>query len=75
MSGFKELVICEESDEFIGSHIDVESDDDGYFIRLITDPHDGCAQITLPAAKALIPVLQRAIAAAEKARLRQMVTS
>ena len=68
---FAERVDCQEDEEFIASGVDVEVSPDGYFVSVVSCPYEGNAHFTLPVAKALLPVLQRAVEAAERARRKE----
>lgn len=65
---FCENVSTEAEGVFIASSVSVSVDYDGYFVTIETDPHEGSAMFTLPAAREVLASLTRAIAAAEAYR-------
>ncbi len=71
MDKFAESCCCPEDDEFISSCPWVYADPDGYFVTVETDSYEGCAQMTLPAAKKVYAALARAIEFAETARAKK----
>lgn len=67
---FHEYVYIPESDGFQASACAVFTDDEGYFITVETDPHEGSAMFTLPVAVRVHEMLGRAIQAARMHGLR-----
>jgi len=56
---FSEYCYTPENRDYISSGCTVESDDEGYFVRIVTDAHEGSAQMTLPTAKQVHAALGR----------------
>lgn len=69
---FHGIINTPQSEGFIDSHCEVYVDDDAYFVYVETDPHEGCAMMTLPCAVEAHAVLGRAIQVAMERRAGRM---
>lgn len=65
---FAESCCTDEDGEFIASHVWVYAETNGYYITVETDPYEGSAMMSLPAARKVHAALGRAIEFAEQRR-------